>query len=253
MLSNVNVRTCASSMRSRAGREGGSCETPTRARYASRSSRSICQGCPVIARAILRRAVWRAAPGLDFSGRAVSVLAKRGPGLLGRCVNGFVTGDAVTRSQDHQQSNWFRRVWRHERGVHRVHRDERDITSVQLSAFFSNPLLDGSAAKQDDFLLIRVSVEVVPLAGLDLHVEHAQPGALRHVGGPHDPTKIAPVEFFPLDIIDTDETHGFLLLLRLTAWTGCIAPYSLKTHVGSGCTPERTAMAAAAGPTQISR
>ena len=55
---------------------------------------------------------------------------ERGPGLLGRCVNGFVAGDAVTRSQHDQQSSWFRRVRRHERGVHGVHRDERDITGA---------------------------------------------------------------------------------------------------------------------------
>ena len=63
-----------------------------------------------------------------------------------------------------------------------------------------------------------MSVEVVALARLDLHVEHAQLGALRHVGRSHDPTEFAPVELFPLDIIDTDETH-WILLQRLTVWT----------------------------------
>ena len=55
MLSKVNVRTCASSSRSSAERDGGSPRHADAARYASRSSRSICQRMlAVIATASLR-------------------------------------------------------------------------------------------------------------------------------------------------------------------------------------------------------
>ena len=64
-----------------------------------------------------------------------------------------------------------------------------------------------SGAQEEHFLLVGVAVEVVALSGSDLHVEHAQPLPLGHVGGADDPTEISPVEFLPLDVFDADETH----------------------------------------------
>ena len=62
-----------------------------------------------------------------------------------------------------------------------------------------------AGAEEEHLLLVRVAVEVVALAGSDLHVEHAQPLPLGNVGRPDDPPEITPVEFLPLDIFHTDE------------------------------------------------
>ena len=59
-----------------------------------------------------------------------------------------------------------------------------------------------------------MAVEVVALAGSDLHVEHAQPLPLGHVGRADDPSEITPVEFLPLDVIHADETHHSVSFAR---------------------------------------
>jgi hypothetical protein len=69
---------------------------------------------------------------------------------------------------------------------------------------------------------------------------------------------LTPIELFPLDIFDADEAHRILLLQTLTIWTVALH-ISLKdashrrTQVGSGCSPARILIVAAAGPTHIAR
>ena len=146
----------------------------------------------------------------------------------------------MTRAEHDQQAGRLGGIGRHERGVHGVHRNERDVTGAEVPSFLSDPLFDDAAAEQDDLLLVRVTVEVVALPGLDLHVEDAQPRPLRHVGRAHDPTEVAPVEFLPLDVIDADEAHDAALLsstlshhqnvIALNAWVCAVSARSVGSR-----------------------
>jgi hypothetical protein len=96
--------------------------------------------------------------------------------------------------------------------VHRALWDERDIAGLQFFLFLTDPLLDNTATQQDDFLLIGMAVEVMSLTRPDLDIEYDQIGGFWDVLRSNDPTEISPVEFFPFDVIYTDETHCTLLL-----------------------------------------
>ena len=96
----------------------------------------------------------------------------------------------------------------HEGGVHRSLRDHRHVPDGELFALSVDPLLDRSAAHEDDLLLMRVGVEVVALAR-ERASRRARTASRRraHCCGRTIQPSRAPVEQLPLDVVDTHETH----------------------------------------------